>query len=599
MNKNEMTCYRTDASRLEGNAVKVLFPESAEEVKNVVKGASSDLDIVPRGGGSNLVGGCVPRKLGSIIVDMRKMNKVLDFNPKDKTVFAEAGVTIKELNEKLKAVGFEFPDFFNEFSTIGGLTALNSISDFSRYGHIKEWIEEIEFVNGRGDFIKVSKADLGDVCGMEGITGIITKIKLRVISILNKSASVFQTDNIEEAILIARRLRLENEVIMLKLYNPHVSKFLGFPQKYNVIIVFNSGRGKIKEKDFYELLKTIKKDRYLIYSNKFYNTEDPKFFFERLLEFVQYLEEERILYILDLIKGVVFPMFEDGDSMQKEVVDVIQKMNGKRSKYGIGLKRHYLLDSLEKKIIYRVKLRHDPFNKLNKGKFLDLDNFKKESREFSGKNEAVSITEASNVLDVEDIPEVKLRVENVVKADFGRKDEKELYGVSPEEKMRNFIKEIEKKELTEEEKEAGKKLIDYAQTFKSEILEGYSKENFEKIEKSKFSKKNFDAISFGNVNDSKFSKEIEVFTNNVPREIIKSEPEEEVISDIDLEIGSVKIDDNFGVESRNFREKISDSEKNLIDNIMTNKFGIGGEKKKDKEDDKKKDEKKGVFERWE
>ena len=34
------------------------------------------------------------------------------------------------------------------------------------------------------------------------------------------------------------------------------------------------------------------------------------------------------------------------------------------------------------------------------------------------------------------------------------------------------------------------------------------KENFEKIKKPKFSKKNFDAISFGNVNNSKFSKKI-------------------------------------------------------------------------------------------
>ena len=35
-----------------------------------------------------------------------------------------------------------------------------------------------------------------------------------------------------------------------------------------------------------------------------------------------------------------------------------------------------------------------------------------------------------------------------------------------------------------------------------------SKENFAKIEKSKFSKKNFDEISFGNHNYSKFSKVI-------------------------------------------------------------------------------------------
>ena len=48
-------------------------------------------------------------------------------------------------------------------------------------------------------------------------------------------------------------------------------------------------------------------------------------------------------------------------------------MNGKPGSYGIGLKRKKRIDNLQKKIIRRIKLRHDPFLKLNKGKLIDIE----------------------------------------------------------------------------------------------------------------------------------------------------------------------------------------------------------------------------------
>ena len=93
MNKKEMSCYETDASRLKGIAEKVFSPETIEEVQKIVK--NTKLDIVPRGSGTNIVGGCVPNN--SIIIDMSKMNKVTNFLPLRKTVRVEAGITLKEL----------------------------------------------------------------------------------------------------------------------------------------------------------------------------------------------------------------------------------------------------------------------------------------------------------------------------------------------------------------------------------------------------------------------------------------------------------------------------------------------------------------------
>ena len=85
MNKKEMSSYETDASRLIGNAKRVVFPKSVEDVQKYVKGA--DYDIIARGAGTGLVGGCVPSD--SLIVDLSKMNAVKNFNPSKREVYVE------------------------------------------------------------------------------------------------------------------------------------------------------------------------------------------------------------------------------------------------------------------------------------------------------------------------------------------------------------------------------------------------------------------------------------------------------------------------------------------------------------------------------
>ena len=76
MNKKIITCYETDASRLIGKAEKVAFPKKIEEVQELIK--KTKLDIVPRGAGTGLVGGCIPEN--SLVLDMGKMNNISSFN---------------------------------------------------------------------------------------------------------------------------------------------------------------------------------------------------------------------------------------------------------------------------------------------------------------------------------------------------------------------------------------------------------------------------------------------------------------------------------------------------------------------------------------
>ncbi len=496
MNKKILACYNTDASRLVGKVEKVAFPKKIEQVQEIVK--TSKLDIIPRGAGTGLVGGCVPNN--SLILDMGKMNNISDFNPVKKTVRVEAGVTLKELNEKLNGAGFEFPipSFNYGVSTIGGMVAKNAFGGI-KYESIKKFIEEIEFVNGRGELMKTSKADLMDVCGMEGITGVIVAVTLKIMPKTKKSASIFQTDNLDEALSIARRLRLEKEIIMLEVFPPKISRLLGLQEKYHMVIEFNSDRGKIKGEK-YKMVSELKEKVYsVLYSKGYYKSEDYKFFFDKLKEFILFLDSNKILYFGFFGAGVIYTFFrDDEEDKKKKMIKLINRVKAKQVGYGIGLTRKYLLDFFETKIIKRVKLRHDPFGKLNKGKIIDAESILKE---YASKQEAQHL----RPIEKDEIEEIKPFLEEEIeeiKSSLGEeisasrfKDEVE----TPEEKMEEFIEEVTKSEVVEERQEVEKEvsneeervLKDYEQTYESELPEERRKkiEDFAKGVSKNISKK--------------------------------------------------------------------------------------------------------------
>jgi hypothetical protein len=305
------------------------------------------------------------------------MNKVSDFNPIISKVHVESGVTIKELNEKLNSVGFEFPIYFSsqKFSEVGSMIATNSSGDRSmKYGNIKDWIEEIEFVNGKGEIMKTSKADLMDVCGMEGITGIIIGATLRITPFVKRSASVFQSDKLDEILSVARKLKSEKEVVMLELFSPKISKFLEFPEKYNLIIEFDSDRGKIKDEEYDRISKIRNRVYHVLYREGYFNSDDPKLFFDKIKEFISFLEKNNVPYFGCLGTGVVYAFFRDNEKkIKEESLNLLLKMRAKFGEFGIGLTRKNFLDSFDRKVIERIKSRHDPFSRLNKGKVIDSE----------------------------------------------------------------------------------------------------------------------------------------------------------------------------------------------------------------------------------
>ena len=405
----EILCYNTDRSEIFGEASGVVFPKTVEEVKKAI---FNNQNIVPRGLGTSIVGGCVPSN--SLVVDMKQMNKI-NFDFKLKKVHTEAGITINELNEKLKAIGYEFP-IYGE-GTIGGMIAMNYPSFMGAYGNIKDWIEEIEFVNGKGELIKFTKSDIGEVCGMEGVTGIITSAKLRTIPYTEKSISVFQTSDVEEIFSMAKKFRSEKNISMIRIYSPYFSKVLGFPEKYHIFIIFNNNSGKIKGEEYKIIFRKLIKDYYNISRAGYKDTEDSQFLFERIKDFVLFLDKFNIPYSGDLHLRIIFSYFKD-DLMKQEVIKLIQRMNCKPGKYGIGIKRKNLLENLQKKIIKRIKLRHDPYLKMNIGKVISIEEMEtKSSNDESFSNSLTGTDDINNIADdkVEEVFDANVNLNDIRK----------------------------------------------------------------------------------------------------------------------------------------------------------------------------------------
>jgi alkyldihydroxyacetonephosphate synthase len=169
----------------------VVYPESTEEVAEVVKlSAKHCVPIVPYGGGSGVVGGAVPI-FGGLTLDMKKMNKILEINDENLLAKVQAGVNGWRYEEALNRLGYtggHIPQSLPS-STVGGWVACRAAGQFStKYGKIEDLVVSIEAVLPNGKVVKsktTPRSATGPrleqlLLGSEGVLGIITEGTLRI-----------------------------------------------------------------------------------------------------------------------------------------------------------------------------------------------------------------------------------------------------------------------------------------------------------------------------------------------------------------------------------------------------------------------------------
>jgi len=85
----------------------VVQPGNAEELSlAVTRCTQAGAAVVPRGGGFSYTGGYTPVSSDTVVIDMRRMDKIVEVNTEDMYVTVECGCTWKKLYDALKAKGY-------------------------------------------------------------------------------------------------------------------------------------------------------------------------------------------------------------------------------------------------------------------------------------------------------------------------------------------------------------------------------------------------------------------------------------------------------------------------------------------------------------
>lgn len=132
LSEEDRSFYSRDLSfRSFAIAAAVVRPGSVDEVSRVVKIATeAGYAVVTRGGGMSYTSGYTPTTTKTVLIDMKRMNRVLEVNADDMYVIVEAGCTWKDLYETLAPHGVRTPywgPLSGMYATIGGALSQNSL----------------------------------------------------------------------------------------------------------------------------------------------------------------------------------------------------------------------------------------------------------------------------------------------------------------------------------------------------------------------------------------------------------------------------------------------------------------------------------------
>lgn len=149
-------------------------------------------------GGTSLEGHFAPKK-GSICVDFRRMNQILELHERDLDVVVQPSVGWERLNHELGKKDLYFPPDPGPGAMIGGMVGTGcSGTNAYRYGTMREWVLSLTVVLADGTIIKTKqrprKSSAGyDLTrlfiGSEGTLGLVTEATLKL-TVKPKSQSV-------------------------------------------------------------------------------------------------------------------------------------------------------------------------------------------------------------------------------------------------------------------------------------------------------------------------------------------------------------------------------------------------------------------------
>src|SRR3954454_16741517 len=168
----------------------VLQPTSEDEIAAALAWAADQgAFVIPRGGGTSVVGGVTPDREGTVVLDLAAFDGY-ELDAVSRAARLGAGLAGPAVEERLKADGMTmrfFPQSF-EFSTLGGWIATRAGGHFATGPtHVDDLVESVRAITPSGvwESRRLPGSGAGPspdrmLLGSEGILGVITSAWVRV-----------------------------------------------------------------------------------------------------------------------------------------------------------------------------------------------------------------------------------------------------------------------------------------------------------------------------------------------------------------------------------------------------------------------------------
>ena len=217
----------------------IVWPQTVEQIQQIIRLANQErIPLIPLSGGGGVAGGALPIT-GGILIDLKKMNRILTLDKDSLTVTVEPGVLGQELEEHLQLHGYTSGHFPSSIfsSAMGGFAAARSAGVLSsKYGKIEDMITGLEVVLPNGEILStkaVPRSSMGPdlkhlFLGSEGAFGIITEMTLRIAPLpeTKKFASFLFPDLSMGMDAVKQIFRHDLKPALIRLYDENETRFV-------------------------------------------------------------------------------------------------------------------------------------------------------------------------------------------------------------------------------------------------------------------------------------------------------------------------------------------------------------------------------------
>jgi alkyldihydroxyacetonephosphate synthase len=243
----------------------ICWPETTEEVSRLMRIATRfRIPVIPYGGGSGTQGGITPL-YGGLVLDLKKLNRIVRVDEQSLTATVEAGANQMHLEEALNTKGLTWPHYpaSGPVATVGGSIAARGTGTLStKYGKAEDMVLALKVVLSDGRIIETLPTPnhacgpglLQLFVGSEGTLGVITEATVRLESLpAVRRFNGYLFSDLRQALEAGRRIMTRRLApCTLRLYDPHsthsfIKRVLGLDVQGSFLVTGCDGEADMVE----------------------------------------------------------------------------------------------------------------------------------------------------------------------------------------------------------------------------------------------------------------------------------------------------------------------------------------------------------------